>query len=58
VNTTTSGAVIGNYQGVRDAVQAGFDRMLSQGQSPKAALSQTQRESTKAIEDYNSRLGL
>jgi sn-glycerol 3-phosphate transport system substrate-binding protein len=58
VNTTTSGAVIGDYQGVRDAVQAGFDRMLTQGQSPKAALAQTERESTTAIKEYNSRLGL
>jgi sn-glycerol 3-phosphate transport system substrate-binding protein len=56
VNATTSGAVIGDYQGVRDAVKDGLDRMLTQGQSPKAALAQTQRAATRAITDYNSRL--
>lgn len=57
VNTTTSGAVIGDYQGVRDAVRDGLDRMLTQGQSPKAALAQAEQDSTDAIQEYNSRVG-
>ena len=56
-NATTQGSVIGAYQGVRDAVRDGFVRMLSQGQSPKAAIKQAQQEATAAIEDYNSRVG-
>ena len=56
-NATTQGSVIGAYQGVRNAVRDGFVRMLTQGQSPKAALKQAQQEATKAIQDYNSRVG-
>jgi sn-glycerol 3-phosphate transport system substrate-binding protein len=56
VNTTTSGAVIGDYQGVRDAVKDGLDRMLTQGQSPKAALAETEKDATSAIQEYNSRV--
>jgi sn-glycerol 3-phosphate transport system substrate-binding protein len=57
LNPTTSGAVIGDYQGVRDAVRDGLDRMLTQGQSPKAALEETARASTEAIQEYNARVG-
>jgi sn-glycerol 3-phosphate transport system substrate-binding protein len=56
VNTTTSGAVIGDYQGVRDSVRDGLDRMLTQGQSPKAALAEAEKESTTVIQDYNARV--
>jgi sn-glycerol 3-phosphate transport system substrate-binding protein len=57
LNPTTSGAVIGDYQAVRDAVRDGLDRMLTQGQSPKDALAQTQSEATEAIQAYNERVG-
>jgi sn-glycerol 3-phosphate transport system substrate-binding protein len=56
-NATTQGSVIGAYQGVRSAVRDGFVRMLTQGQSPKAAITQAQQEATTAIQDYNSRVG-
>jgi sn-glycerol 3-phosphate transport system substrate-binding protein len=56
VNTTSSGAIIGDYQGVRDAVRDGLDRMLTQGQRPAAALAQTQRAATAAIAAYNARV--
>jgi hypothetical protein len=41
---------------VRDAVRDGLDRMLTQGQSPAAALAQTQRAATAAIAAYNARV--
>lgn len=56
-NATTAGSVIGAYQGVRDAVRDGFVRMLTQGQNPKAAIREAQREATAAIDDYNKRVG-
>jgi ABC-type glycerol-3-phosphate transport system substrate-binding protein len=56
INTTSSGAVIGDYQGVRDAVRDGLDRMLTQGQSPKEALAQAAREATAAMTAYNERV--
>jgi sn-glycerol 3-phosphate transport system substrate-binding protein len=57
VNTTTSGPVIGDYQGVRDAVRDSLDRMLTEGLSPKEALAQAEQESTAVIQDYNARVG-
>ena len=57
VNVTTSGSVIGDYQGVRDAVREGFVRMLVGGDSPKKALQQAAKESTAAIREYNTRIG-
>jgi sn-glycerol 3-phosphate transport system substrate-binding protein len=56
IDTTSSGAVIGDYQGVRDAVRDGLDRMLTQGQSPKAALAQTVQDATAAMQAYNQRV--
>jgi len=56
-NATTSGSVIGDYQGVRNAVREGFLRMLTGRQSPKQALRQAERDATAAIEEYNSRIG-
>jgi sn-glycerol 3-phosphate transport system substrate-binding protein len=57
VNATTSGPVIGDYQGVRDAVRDGLDRMLTQDQPPKAALRQTEQEATERMRAYNERVG-
>jgi sn-glycerol 3-phosphate transport system substrate-binding protein len=57
LNLTTSGSIIGDYQGVRDAVRDALDRMLTQGQAPAAALRQAEREATARIQDYNTRVG-
>ncbi len=57
INLTTSGAVVGDYQGMRDSVRDGLDRMLTQGQSPKDALKQASTEATEKIAAYNSRVG-
>jgi sn-glycerol 3-phosphate transport system substrate-binding protein len=57
VNLTTSGAFVGDYQGMRDAVRDGLDRMLTQGQSPKDALKGAADAATTAIETYNGRVG-
>lgn len=51
------GSVIGDYQGVRDAVVDGVVAMLTQGKSPTAALAQAQAAADKAIHDYNVRIG-
>ncbi len=56
-NATTAGPVIGDYQGVRDAVRDAFVRMLTQGLAPKAAIRQAQDDATKAIRGYNERVG-
>jgi sn-glycerol 3-phosphate transport system substrate-binding protein len=57
-NATTAGSVIGDYQGVRDAVREGFVRMLAQGVSPRKALRDAARAATEAIQTYNERIGL
>lgn len=56
-NATTAGPVIGDYQGVRDAVREAFVRMLTQGLAPKAAIREAQDQATAAIRDYNERVG-
>lgn len=53
----TSGSVIGDYQGVRDAVVAGITAMLTTGTSPDAALRQAQTQADEAIQAYNQRIG-
>jgi sn-glycerol 3-phosphate transport system substrate-binding protein len=50
------GALIGDYQGVRDAVRDGLDAML-QGASPEAALEAAHDGATEAIQAYNERIG-
>ncbi len=56
-NLTTAGSVIGDYQGVRDAVREGFVRMLAEGVPPKKALRDAARAATEAIQEYNERIG-
>ncbi len=56
-NATTAGPVIGDYQGVREAVRGAFVRMLTQGLTPKVAIRQAQDEATAAIREYNERVG-
>jgi hypothetical protein len=49
--------VIGDYQGVRDAVRDGLVAMLAGKRSPGEALGDAQREADAAIEAYNRRVG-
>jgi sn-glycerol 3-phosphate transport system substrate-binding protein len=53
----TQGPVIGAYQGVRDAVKAGEQRMFTQGAAPAAALRRAAEEANTAMQDYNTRVG-
>jgi len=53
----TSGSVIGDYQGVRDAVTRSLEAMLTGRLTPEAALVQVQREADDAINEYNARIG-
>jgi sn-glycerol 3-phosphate transport system substrate-binding protein len=57
VNDATVGPLIGDYQGVRDAVKEGFLAMLNAGRSPAEATGIAQRKATAAIERYNQRIG-
>ena len=54
----TAGSLIGDYQGVRDAVKDGISSMLTGGLSPAAALQKAQREADTSIKAYNDRLGV
>ncbi len=54
----TAGAVIGDFQGVRDAVDEALTAMLAGKLTPEEALAQAQLEADAAIADYNDRLGL
>ena len=57
-DASTAGSLIGDYQGVRDAVKDGLLSMLTGGLSPEAALQKAQREADAAIKAYNDRLGV
>jgi len=54
---SANGSVIGDYQGVRDAVREGLTALLTQGLSPAEALARTERAATRAIQEYNRRIG-
>ncbi len=54
---STAGSLIGDYQGVRDAIKDGMLSMLTGGLSPSAALQKAQREADSAIQAYNDRIG-
>jgi sn-glycerol 3-phosphate transport system substrate-binding protein len=53
----TAGSVIGDYQGVRDAVRDAVTAMLAGRMTPEDALQQAQREADEAIRSYNERVG-
>ncbi len=53
----TSGSVIGNYTGVRDAVRDAENSMFLQGKNPKAALKSAAQNATSAMDEYNTRIG-
>jgi sn-glycerol 3-phosphate transport system substrate-binding protein len=57
-NVATSGSVIGNYTGARDAVRDAENSMFLQGKDPKSALKDASSNATTAIDDYNSKLGI
>jgi sn-glycerol 3-phosphate transport system substrate-binding protein len=54
-NSATAGPVIGDYQGVRDAVLDSEQQMFN-GMSPSAALKQAKQNANGKIEEYNSRV--
>lgn len=53
----TTGPVIGDFLGVREAVVEGVTSMLTGEQSPRAALASTQRKADAVIAAYNERVG-
>lgn len=55
--SATVGSVIGDYQGVRDAVTKALEGMLRGDLTPEEALAQAQEEADAAIQDYNARVG-
>jgi hypothetical protein len=57
-DASTAGSLIGDYQGVRDAVKDGLLSMLTGGLSSDAALQKAQREAGTAIKAPNDRLGV
>jgi sn-glycerol 3-phosphate transport system substrate-binding protein len=57
-NAATSGSVIGNYTGARDAVRDAENTMFLNGADPKSALKDASKNATTAIQDYNSKLGV
>jgi len=57
LNDATVGSVIGDYQGVRDAVRDGLTAMLAQDKSPEEALARAQAAADAAIREYNARVG-
>lgn len=53
----TAGPVIGDYLGVRAAVLAGLQSMISEGRAPADALAKAKEAADSAIETYNERIG-
>jgi sn-glycerol 3-phosphate transport system substrate-binding protein len=54
----TSGSVIGNYTGVRDAMRDAENSMFLNGTDPKTALKNAAKDATAAMQDYNEKLGV
>jgi len=54
----TSGSVIGNYTGARDAMRDAENSMFLNGTDPKTALKNAAKNATVAVDDYNSKLGV
>jgi sn-glycerol 3-phosphate transport system substrate-binding protein len=54
----TSGSVIGNYTGVRDAMRDAENTMFLNGTDPKAALKNASKNAAAAMQDYNQKLGV
>jgi sn-glycerol 3-phosphate transport system substrate-binding protein len=56
-NLATAGPVIGDYTGVQTAVRESWQRMFSEGMSPKSAIKTASEDATSAMQEYNSRVG-
>jgi sn-glycerol 3-phosphate transport system substrate-binding protein len=56
-NVATSGSVIGNYTGARDALRDAENSMFLEGKDPKSALKEAASNATAAIEEYNAKIG-
>lgn len=56
-NVATAGPVIGDYQGVRDAMVDALNSMYTQGTKPEDALARAAQRANAKIEEYNSRIG-
>jgi sn-glycerol 3-phosphate transport system substrate-binding protein len=56
-NAATVGSLIGDYQGVRDAIKDGMLSMLTGGASVEEALREAQTKADAAIGAYNQRIG-
>ncbi len=57
INPANVGSLIGDYQGVRNAVTDGLVQMLSNGRTPQAAAVLAENEANAAISSYNARIG-
>ncbi len=56
-NPATAGPVIGDYLGVRSAIDDEITRMLSEGTKPNVALKAAKKNSDEVIQNYNERVG-
>jgi sn-glycerol 3-phosphate transport system substrate-binding protein len=56
-NAATAGPVIGDYVGVRKAVQDALQALLTTGTPPKQALDRAASRANAAIREYNRRIG-
>ncbi len=56
-NVATSGSVIGNYTGARDALRDAENSMFLEGTDPKSALKDASSNATTAIDEYNAKIG-
>ena len=56
-NAATAGPVIGDYAGVRKAVEDALQAMVTTGTPPKQALDRAAQRANAAIKDYNARVG-
>jgi len=57
-STAAIGAVTGDYAGVRSAVRDALTAMFVDGLPPKKALARAQKDATRAIQEYNERVGV
>ena len=53
----TVGSLIGDYQGVRDAVRDGMTTMLAEGTEPAAAVRSAADAASASMQEYNARVG-
>jgi sn-glycerol 3-phosphate transport system substrate-binding protein len=56
-NAATAGPVIGDYAGVRKAVEDALQAMVTTGTPPKQAIDRAAQRANAAIKEYNTRVG-